>query len=199
VLTSRVCSVRARRRATDQTKSTHHGSHRRDRHDDGRPSYDRERSNERDARREGLKAAETKALAATKSTLKRLERHTLMDACSSLSGVGRVSHMSDHDCFRPTLCCVCARALRTDFEHELRSDPKGVGYAYGGVSPGTLHARGQLVRVHTAQYSIGLAGKYRLHVGLRQQSMALLGSPFDLEVRLQRFPRTPAVPSLRME
>ena len=45
-----------------------------------------------------------------------------------------------------------------------------------------LHARGQLVRVHTVHYSVGLAGKYRLHVGLRQQAVALPGSPFDLEV-----------------
>ena len=68
------------------------------------------------------------------------------------------------------------------YDHELKADRKGVGFAYGGVSPGTLHARGQLVRVHTVHYSIGLAGKYRLHIGLRQQSIALPGSPFDLEV-----------------
>jgi len=68
------------------------------------------------------------------------------------------------------------------FDHEVKADRKGVGFAYGGVSPGTLHARGQLVRVHTVHYSIGLAGRYRLHVGLRQQSVALPGSPFDLEI-----------------
>lgn len=49
------------------------------------------------------------------------------------------------------------------FDHELKADRRGVGFAYGGVSPGTLHARGQLVRVHTVHYSIGLAGRYRLH------------------------------------
>ena len=59
------------------------------------------------------------------------------------------------------------------FEHELKADRKGVGFAYGGVTPGTLHARGQLVRTHTVYYSVGLAGKYKLHVGLRQQSAAL--------------------------
>ena len=31
-------------------------------------------------------------------------------------------------------------------------------------------------------YSIGLAGSYRLHVGLRQQGLSLPGSPFDLHV-----------------
>ena len=80
------------------------------------------------------------------------------------------------------------------FDHELRSDPKGVGFAYGGVSPGTLHARGQLVRVHTVHYSVGLAGTYRLHVGLRQQSVALPGSPFTLEV----LPGSPYAPSTRL-
>lgn len=69
-----------------------------------------------------------------------------------------------------------------NYQHELKGDRKGFGFAYGGVSPGTLHAKGQLVRVHTVSYSIGLAGKYRLHVGLRQQAVGLPGSPFDIEV-----------------
>ena len=68
------------------------------------------------------------------------------------------------------------------YDHELKADRKGVGFAYGGVSPGTLHAKGQLVRVHTVHYSLGLAGQYRLHVGLRQQSIPLPGSPFHLTV-----------------
>ena len=46
------------------------------------------------------------------------------------------------------------------------------GFAFGGVDPGTLHAHGKLVKVHSVHYSIGLAGKYRLHVGLRQQERA---------------------------
>ena len=71
-------------------------------------------------------------------------------------------------------------SAQQSYEHELRAD--GVGFAYGGVSPGTLHAHGQLVRTHTVYYSIGLAGKYKLHVGLRQQSAPLPGSPFDLLV-----------------
>lgn len=48
--------------------------------------------------------------------------------------------------------------------------------------PGTLHAHGQLVKVHTVHFSVGLAGRYRLHVGLRQQSTSLPGSPFILDV-----------------
>ena len=37
-------------------------------------------------------------------------------------------------------------------------------------------------QVHTVHYSVGLAGRYRLHVGLRQQRVPLPGSPFRLEV-----------------
>lgn len=77
---------------------------------------------------------------------------------------------------------AASEASTVSFQHELKGDRKGYGFAYGGVSPGTLHAKGQLVRVHTVHYSVGLAGKYRLHVGLRQQSVALPGSPFELEV-----------------
>ena len=68
------------------------------------------------------------------------------------------------------------------FAHELAGDPEGIGFAFGGVDPGTLHAHGQVVKHHTVKYSIGLAGRYRLHVGLRQQSVALPNSPFLLTV-----------------
>ena len=66
------------------------------------------------------------------------------------------------------------------FKHELAMDPHG--FAFGGVDPGTLHAHGKLVKVHSVHYSIGLAGVYKLHVGLRHQEMALPGSPFTLTV-----------------
>ena len=65
---------------------------------------------------------------------------------------------------------------------ELSDDPKGVAFAFGSVEPGMLHARGQVVKTHTVRYSIGLAGRYRLHVGLRQQAVAIPGSPFLLTV-----------------
>ena len=67
-------------------------------------------------------------------------------------------------------------------EHELNSDRSGIGFAFGGVEPGTLHARGQVVKFHTVRFSIGLARKYWLHIGLRGQSLRLPGSPFLLEV-----------------
>lgn len=64
----------------------------------------------------------------------------------------------------------------------LTFDEPGVAFAYGGVDPGTMHARGHVIKNHTVRYSVGLAGKYRLHVGLRQQGVALPGSPFLLTV-----------------
>ena len=69
------------------------------------------------------------------------------------------------------------------YAHELDDDPHGVAFAYGGVDPGTLHAAGKIVKVHSVHYSIGRAGVYRLHVGLRQQSCMLKGSPFELHVK----------------
>ena len=52
---------------------------------------------------------------------------------------------------------------------ELASDPTGIGFAFGGVYPGTLHSRGHLHESHNVSYSIGLVGEYLLHVRLRQQ------------------------------
>lgn len=70
------------------------------------------------------------------------------------------------------------------YAHELASDPTGVAFAFGGVDPGTLHAKGRLVAVHTVHYSVGRAGRYRLHVGLRQQGgEPLPGSPFELSIQ----------------
>ena len=69
------------------------------------------------------------------------------------------------------------------FAHELTTDPAGIGFAYGGIYPGTLHARGALVKTHQVHYSLGQAGRYLLHIGLRQKNAILPGSPFELEVR----------------
>ena len=66
--------------------------------------------------------------------------------------------------------------------HELTLDPSGIGFAFGGVEPGVLHAHGQLHEVHNVSYSIGLAGHYWLHVRLRQQATSVPGSPFHLHV-----------------
>jgi hypothetical protein len=68
------------------------------------------------------------------------------------------------------------------YMNELGSDPNGIGFAYGGVEPGRLHAHGQLVETHKVFYSIGVCGLYRLHIGLRNQALPLPGSPFQLEV-----------------
>ena len=68
------------------------------------------------------------------------------------------------------------------FAHELAGDQNKHGFAFGGVDPGTLHAHGKLVKVHHVSYSVGLAGKYWLHVGLRNQGCPLPGSPFSLTV-----------------
>jgi len=65
---------------------------------------------------------------------------------------------------------------------ELSADPQKIGFAYGGEHPGTRHAHGELVRAHTVRYSVGRAGTYRLHVGLRHQRRVLPGSPFLLNV-----------------
>lgn len=51
---------------------------------------------------------------------------------------------------------------------EMKSDPTRIGFAYGGVYPGTLHAKGKLVESHEVQFSIGLCGTYHLFVALRQ-------------------------------
>ena len=58
-----------------------------------------------------------------------------------------------------------------------------VGFAFGGVHPGKLHAHGRVVDAHKVYYSIGMVGRYELHVGLRGQSIPLPGSPFQLQVR----------------
>lgn len=63
---------------------------------------------------------------------------------------------------------------------EMDSDP--FSFAFGGVFPGTLHAKGKLLDVHRVSYSIGVAGRYLLHVRLRQQATSLPGSPFLLQV-----------------
>jgi hypothetical protein len=62
------------------------------------------------------------------------------------------------------------------------SEADPFGFAFGGLTPGLLHSHGHLSKTHSVHYSIGLAGKYRMHVGLRQQHVPLPGSPFTLEV-----------------
>ena len=65
---------------------------------------------------------------------------------------------------------------------EHAADVSGIGFAFGGVYPGTLHSKGKVVDAHQVSYSIGLVGEYLLHVRLRQMAVALPGSPFRLHV-----------------
>ena len=58
-----------------------------------------------------------------------------------------------------------------------------VRVCHTGVYPGLLHAKGELVKTHAVRYSIGAAGRYLLHVGLRKQGFSLPGSPFHIEVK----------------
>ena len=52
---------------------------------------------------------------------------------------------------------------------ERAADPSAIGFAYGGVFPGVLHAHGQLHAAHKVTYSIGRAGRYLLHGARRQR------------------------------
>ena len=75
-----------------------------------------------------------------------------------------------------------ARQGQSIYANELASDPRRIGFAFGGVEPGRLHAHGQLVETHKVIYSIAMTGTYRLHVGLRHDGIELPGSPFLLRV-----------------
>ena len=68
------------------------------------------------------------------------------------------------------------------YTHELKSDPKGIGFAFGGVDPGRLHAHGQIHETHKVHYSIAMCGMYKLHVALRHERVELPGSPYLLHV-----------------
>ena len=89
---------------------------------------------------------------------------------------------------------VVAAPITLNLVNEMSSDDHGVGFAFGGVDPGTLKAKGQLFKRHTVHYSIGRAGTYKLHVGLRQQSAPLPGSPFMLTIK----PGSAYAPSTRL-
>ena len=79
-----------------------------------------------------------------------------------------------------------AEHLSRSLAVELQSAQKAsdqAAFAFGGVYPGTLHARGRMPDWHRVFYSVGVAGKYLLHVRLRKQAASLKGSPFLLTVR----------------
>lgn len=61
-------------------------------------------------------------------------------------------------------------------------DPNNTGFAFGGLLPGWIGSKGQVVETHKVHYSIGKAGRYLLHVRLHQAARPLPGSPFALTV-----------------
>jgi hypothetical protein len=77
---------------------------------------------------------------------------------------------------------MLVRQSESVYLQELHSDPKGIGFAFGGVEPGRLHAKGELIETHKVHYSIAVCGVYRFHVGLRHDGVELPGSPFLLHV-----------------
>lgn len=82
----------------------------------------------------------------------------------------------------------------TAYSSEIASDPKGVGFAYGGLYPGRLHAKGRLIDQHEVRFSVAKVGKYLLYVSLHGHQPArstnrsssgeshIPGSPFMLVV-----------------
>ena len=72
--------------------------------------------------------------------------------------------------------------LQRGVKSEIENDATGIAFAFGGVHPGWLHSKGQLRDEHQVSYSVGKVGQYLLHVRLRQQALAVTGSPFALTV-----------------
>ena len=67
------------------------------------------------------------------------------------------------------------------YKHELVTDP--TGFAFGGTKRVQMEPNGRYATdVHHVSYSVGLAGRYLLHVRLRKEGLPVPGSPFALEV-----------------
>lgn len=112
---------------------------------------------------------------------------------------------------------VASFSPRVAYFDDVASDPKRIGFAYGGVYPGRLHSKGQLVEKHDVNFSIGIAGNYMLYVNLRQphtpwasargnssdrslgDPWAISGSPFPLRVAPGKpYPLTTAIDTQRL-
>ena len=74
------------------------------------------------------------------------------------------------------------RLQKSEVSLELKSDPTGIGFAFGGIEPGPLRSKGNIHETHKVSYSVGLVGRYLLHVRLRQAALPVPGSPFTLVV-----------------
>lgn len=68
------------------------------------------------------------------------------------------------------------------YEDELRMARDPTGFSFGGVYPGTLHAKGAVHEFHRVRYAVSVAGTYLLHVRLRKEAAPVPGSPFLLTV-----------------
>ena len=107
---------------------------------------------------------------------------------------------------------LAASSPRPAYWDDVAFDPKRIGFAYGGVFPGRLHAKGQLVETHQVSFSIGVTGNYLLYVNLRQphtpwastqggspigegSDWTVPGSPFKLQVSPGNpYPLTTTIP-----
>ena len=71
----------------------------------------------------------------------------------------------------PVLTYLLTYLLRPAKEAPVdrRGSTDAGAFAYGGIYPGVLHARGKLHQTHRVQYSVGRVGTYKLHVALRSQ------------------------------
>lgn len=74
------------------------------------------------------------------------------------------------------------RNVAGEIDPTVDPDGNGIAFAFGGVHPGFIHAKGKLVEKHSVSFSVGRVGRYLLHVRLRQQAAGIPGSPFALEV-----------------
>lgn len=78
------------------------------------------------------------------------------------------------------------RRIFSPYLQRLEADPKGICFAYGGVYPGRLHSKGKIHEAHQVHYSVGVCGRYLLHVSMRPSTSTPLtplpGSPFVLDV-----------------
>ena len=72
--------------------------------------------------------------------------------------------------------------VSSEIDPTVDPNGNGVAFAFGGVYPGYLHAKGKLVEKHSISFSVGRVGRYLLHVRLRQQAAGVPGSPFALVV-----------------
>ena len=88
------------------------------------------------------------------------------------------------------------------YKRDVETDPTGIGFAYGGLYPGRLHAKGQLIEKHEVHFSVAKCGNYLLYVSLHGQSQhgghgncRVPGSPFMLSVAPGRaHPLTTQIP-----